>query len=627
MSNSPHYQRACTWLAVLIATVSVALACSTMLVSPETSAASNVPNPPTNVTAIASTTTNTVTVSWAFSPLGLTPDRARVIAYDGTISVGRATCTLPVCTTMQVPGLTVGTIYTFVVKAGVQNGYSVGTTSAPVQVVSTCLVAGACVTVNANDPEGLADHVAAGLLHGIDSTVPTSLVRPLDIQNWRTATGPAACSSGTCIGAVQFNTIRQADPSATVTAILSANWYQSSFEPYRECGSYAICLSGNWPKPWGGAQTPWANWTAYDSFISNVVTKVEANGQTVNYWDLLNEPPSQTANLVGLLDAQDSTNLTNTELEQWLLHTYDAVRAADPNAKVVCPSFESFQSFPGEAAPGGQLLDFSTFLAFAQANGMDCNAFSWHEINYNPTATDFNDQPENVTAHVQMFRNLLASYPTFRQAQIFINEYLPSSVPTYGTQSYESMPGWAVGYISALEAAGVSGANLSCGGQGCSNLLDGLLVSTGPSVAPSATYWPYWFYAQMTGNVVPVTTSAEQISGFATLDPASGTVRVLLGRHETEVGGNTSPESVSMAVNGPWGNGPVTVDLQDLANVSGAVSEPSITTVIAEAVNGVVTVLIPSIGAYDAYAITMIPMTPAAALAAPPAANTPPSAS
>jgi hypothetical protein len=593
------------WVTRGIAVAVLAGVCAVPLAN-ATSASGGIPNPPVGVTATPAASSTLVTVKWAFAPSGPTPDRALVTAYVGGLSVGSVTCAAPVCTAMWVPGLTAGSVYTFGVQLGVASGYSASTMSGPVTVSSGCAQANVCVGVDATRQGGPALHRAAGMLDGSDYAIPPALVAPLDIQYWRTAVGPPICTTEYCTGYGAYDGVKRLAPNAVTTSMLSLNWFNETYMPYRECPNLTVCIADGDEAPYGGATPPWVDWSAYDSFITGVVKSVEASGRSVNYWDLVNEPPPTNPKVDKYFDADDSETLTTSGLEQWLLHTYQDVKAADPNAKVVCPSLEAYSDIP-DGRPAD--LDLSTFLAFAASHDLDCDAFSWHEINSVPQVTDFNMQPQDIQAHVSRFRSLLAQYPMFAHAQIFVNEYGAfQPTPTSQVQTYQSMPGWTVGYIAALEAANVDEANRSCSGNGgCQNLLDGLLVTTGSSYAPSSVYWPYWFYAQMQGYVTPVTSSAEQVSGFAALDPTSNTLRILLGRHEQQNGPTTGRESVVLTVKVPWQAATATVTEQPFLNIGGPIPEPTITPSVLPIKNGLVTIDLPSIGAFDAYGFTLTP--------------------
>jgi hypothetical protein len=512
---------------------------------------------------------------------------------------------------MWVPGLMIGDAYTFTVQAGTATGYSPATTSNAVTVQSGCAAANVCLSVDGNDPGTATNHVASGFLLGVlPPSTPASLVTPLKAQSWRTALGPPVCTAGQCVGYLFYDSAKAVAPTASFTAVLSDNWYEDTYLAYRECPSLLLCGLENDGTPYGGAATPWSNWPLYDQSISAVVQTVEASGRSVNYWDLVNEPPGTTNKNDAYFDYDDAAVITLADEEQWLLHTYNDVKAVDPSAQVVCPSLTSYEDYPGETAASNELLDFSTFLAFAAANGIDCNAFSWHEIVAAGAATDFNAQPQDIQAHVARFRSLLAQYPQFSGAKIFINEY-GGFVPPTGSVNNEDLTGWVVGDIAALEAAGVDQANRSCTPNfGCNNLLDDLFVQSGSSLVPSAVYWPYLYYAQMEGNSVPVTSSEEQISGFATANSSTRTLMMLVGRHDIQgKPGNPAAQSVAMTVAVPssWVASSVKVSLALFPGIGGAVSQPVPTITTVPVINGQATIVIPSFGSQNAYGVTITP--------------------
>jgi hypothetical protein len=586
----------------------VALVCTGISVVPHVDATTTLPNPPTSVTATASTTTTAINLHWTFSTTGVTPDRAFVAAYMGKTLEGTVTCAFPVCTSISIPGLVPGDAYFFTVQAGVASGYSAVTRSNSVTVNWSCATANVCLTVNATTPGGAALHRAAGMEEGLGTNPPASLITPLDLKYWEMGIGLPMCTVANCLGDSEYDSVKAIDPTANITEVLSDNWYEDSYTAYRECTSNFMCQFENEPKPYGGAMMPWQNWTQFDQFTTSVVQNIEASGRTVNYWNLINEPPSLTNQNDEYFDGKDSNTLTPSDIEQWFLHAYHDVKAADPSAQIVCPSFEQYDDYVGEAPPNDQLLDFSTFLAFAQQNGIDCNAFSWHEINFVGSATDFNMQPQTIQDHVARFHALLAEYPQFAGAKIFINEYA-ANIPLEGNQLYETMPGWTVGYIAALEAAGVDQANHTCvPPNGCNYSLDDLLYGPQTSLSPSDTYWPYWYYAQMNGQVVPVTSSQEEISGFATINSNTNTLMMLLGRHDVEgTDGLPASETTTLTVNVPWNTPSVSVSTQPFADSGGVNDEPPVTITTVPVVNGVATIPIAAFGSENAYGITVTP--------------------
>ena len=577
--------------------------------SASTDTTSALPAAPTAVTAVASTTAAAVTVSWQIPPGGFAPDRAEVVGFQGSQPVGSEVCAAPLCNSMRILGLQPGQTYDFKVADGVASGYSTAVTSNSVTVRSGCPTAAVCVAVDADQSGTPISHVGSGLLKGLQNSTPSSLVTPLGIKTWRVAAGLPLCNSSKCIGYNSYDQVKRADPSTSIAIMLSANWNAETYESTRECNGQAECAGESDPQPWGGAATPWSDWPAYDQFISSVVRAIETTGRSVDYWGLVNEPPAPTSQNDGYFDEKDGSAETVSDIEQWLLHTYDDVKAVDPSAQIDCPDFESYADYPGENASVGNSLDFATFLAFAAANNMSCNAFSWHEIARSAAPTDFFLQPEDIATHVSRFRALLAKYPQFANAKIFIDEY-GGFVPRTGSQPFANLPGWSVGYLAALESAHVDQANRSCWQlEECADLLDGLLAYQNNTIGTAAVYWPNLFYAQMSGNLIPVSSTAEQVSGLADLNAASNTISLLLGRHEVEGTNNGGKgETVSISLDVPWWVTSVTVKSQSFLNTPGIVGEPAVsTTTLPVSKTGRVVISLTGVGSQNAYGFTLTP--------------------
>ena len=614
------------WIARGCAISLVALVCAGITLEANVSATSTLPDPVTNVTAVASTTSTDITVSWNLPTTGVTPDRVLVTAFTPTTTktdlglkttttetqVGQVTCAYPICSSIDIPGLAPGVTYTFSVQAGVASGDSTAVTSNAVTPNWGCATAQVCVNVNGTTPGAAAEHRAAGMVDGVNGVVPESLVAPLDIKYWELDAGDPNCSGTNCIAFAEYDDVEAVDPTAELSEVLSDNWRAYTDVTNRECPMHESSLCGfdKDPTPYSGAQTPWSNWSEFDSFTSGVVRDLLAVNANISWWNLINEPPAYSGRNDAYFDGEDSDALTATDLEQWFLHAYDDVKSVDPSANIVCPSFEQYDDFPGEAPTYNQILDFSTFLQFAAANGIDCNAFSWHEINSQGSLTDFNMQPQTLQDHVARFRALLQQYPQFAGAQIWINEYV-GAVPTQGGAYYETLPGWNIGFIASIEAAGVDESNHTCiEPSGCGEQLDDLLLANSgdTAVTPTDTYWPYWYYAQMNGNIVPVTSTQQQVSGFATVNSSTNSLMVLLGRHDV---GGADPlpanETTTMTVDVPWAVSNVNVATQSYPDAGGTVTEPPITTTTVPVVDGVATISIPSFGAQCGYGITITP--------------------
>ena len=570
----------------------------------------NDPSSPISVTAAPSASSTAVTVSWSLSSASPSPRSFLVLAFAGGTLVGQEVCSSPTCRSAVIPGLTPGRSYVFAVEEKVGNGYSAPGTSQPVTVQSDCSTAAVCVNVDGTQPGATLDHATSGLLEGINGSTPSSLVAALAPTFWRVSAGPPLCNGQLCINYSGYDSVVRYKPSTI--DVLSDAWHNATYKPFQGCTSTLACAQYGDPPPFGGASAPWNNWIAYDRFIINTVRTMERAGRTPTYWDLVNEPPAKSPQNDMYFDGQVSDNLTTSQIEQWLLHTYRDVKLADPFAKTVCPSMEGYYDYPSEAPATQSLLDLSSFLDFAAASGLHCDAFAWHEINFVESPTDFNNQPQDIQTHVARFRALLAKHSSLAAARIFIDEYGAPAAPG-APGPYDLMPGWDVGYLSALAAAGVDEANRTCAAAvDCQYLLDDLLVNTNGVISPSDAYWPYWYFAHMSGRTVPVTSSAEQVSGLASL--TSTALTILAGRHETldnstgvATPSSTSPEPVTIQIKVPWTVSQVSVARQNYAYSTGATALPPVSTQTLPVQGGLVTISVPGVGDADAFALTVTP--------------------
>jgi hypothetical protein len=398
-----------------------------------------------------------------------------------------------------------------------------------------CPTGSACVTIDATKALGPVDLVAQGLLFGVDSSSDPAIVNALRPTSWRVSgPGPtftAARSSG-----------------AAVTDILSNLWYDTH----------------------GGAHptAPWQNWSAYDTWLRQTVTAAVQSGQLPDYWEIQNEPDGWYQSIPPETTAQ-------------ALHQYGLaatiIRSIDPTAKIEGPSLLGFFDTPGQPT-----LDMKSFLDYVSVNHLPLDAISWHEVIGSAVAHN----PSVVIAHVAAARGLLSHYPSLAHLPVFINEYS-------GNDSH-LIPGWAVGWIAAIEQAGVAEATRACWhepdylGQPIAECneggLDGLLQPG--SGLPQDLYWVHWIYAQMTGTRIWTASSDRDISAYATYDAASGKIQVLLGRHASctaavrtdctqPASATPSPKRVTVQVKTPRGWVEALVSSGRIANTPGPMLAPS----------------------------------------------------
>ena len=417
--------------------------------------------------------------------------------------------------------------------------------------------AGVCVTVDTARPLGPARLVAQGFIHGVDATTSSALLSVLHPQSWLFEQNEAA------YGAARAQ-------NATVTDILSDDWYRATYTPGR--------LSG---------VPPWADWKAYGQWVQAYVRSTLADHH-VDYWDIQNEPD-------GPIDGVQPT--VNQALLEFAVAA-GAIRSVDPSARLMGPSLSAFND------RSGPTLDLSTFLAYVAAQHIRVDAISWHEVGARVSASENPPDPQSVIIDVARMRALLAAHPAVGSPALVINEY--ASVGTH------LIPGWAVGWISALEQAGVSAANRACWSRPPAipnecfdGGLDGLLVPG--SGRPAAVYWVHAAYAQMTGERLPTASPDATVSAFAT--ERGSTVRILVGRHvscSVTNQGSCAPSApvppAKVTLRGSWRT--VRVSVQRIPASAGAMASPPVMTFVTTG-----PIVLPAVADGDAYLVTLVPAT------------------
>lgn len=363
------------------------------------------------------------------------------------------------------------------------------------------------------------------------------------------------------------------------------------------------------------ATTPYNDLSTYSSFIYSDVENRIAAGDVPDYFDVWNEP------------ADSGT------VNQWLSvfgTAYQAIKAADPTAKVVGPS-DAWPLLQSGGHPDTAFYDLSLtdFLDWEMSTGYRFAAISYHEDGTTVTAAPnsspgvglpaepvpggFRDywSPAAIGNHVTLVKQLLASYPALAETQVFVNEYGPPYA--------ENIPGWMVGDIASLEQAGADEAMLTCVAT-CDNYMDGLI---GADSEPQMPYWVMQSYSGMSGERVDTSSSAPNLYALATHNDSSETVEALIGRADGCWGGqcpefqpSSAPQvQVSVTVSIPWNLSAVDVTVYPFANsatnpigYNDVATEPTPTTTADLPVqNGAVSVPINAVGDGDAFYVTVVP--------------------
>jgi hypothetical protein len=434
-----------------------------------------------------------------------------------------------------------------------------------------------CVDVNGNADLGPARAIAEGFIHGVDSSTDPSLVSALQPRSWIFSGDPVAYNAAHGSG-------------AAFTFVLSDAWSDATYSAAR-----------NGPLP------PWEHLDQYAAFVRQTVANARRQGRQVAYWEVQNEPDG----------FYGGARPTVTQALTQFGVAVQAIRSVDPAAKVEGPNISAFNDRRGSAT-----LDLASFLDYVVATHIRLDALSWHEVGARVSPTYNPPDPYSVLADVSAARALIRARPGLLiTPKLFINEY--------HSADDHLIPGWTVGWMSALEQGGVDSADRACWHgteltlqriSECREGLDGLLIP-GTNV-PQAVYWVHRAYAAMGGHKVAVSTNDPgnraypTVSAFATIDYASRTMQVLVGRHATctpairddcrRDKSTPPPTAVQIELDVPWSSTLATAQVQQIPNVPGPVTGP--VPALNETIRigaGPLVVRLPAFNDGDAYTITV----------------------
>ncbi|MFT2711653.1 carbohydrate-binding protein [Clavibacter sp. Sh2036] len=284
-------------------------------------------------------------------------------------------------------------------------------------------------------------------------------------------------------------------------------------------------------------------WVSWQDWLSKVDTMVDARlaatGNTgIDGWEIWNEP-----------DGTWDTAKAGPYNDGWT-RTYRQIRAKDTVTPIIGPGTTVYNP-----------TFMRSFLQNAKATGTLPDVIVWHELSQGWKGVD-----EHVADYRALERSLGIS-----PRRISINEYA-------GTGEVD-VPSSALHYIAQFERAGVHDAERAYWYE--SGTMNGLLYQG----KPTASYWMYKWYGDMSGNMLPVT-AAGDLDGIASLD---GSRKVVNGVFGGDSGTNTVRvtgigsfgSSVRVTLSSTPGTGrktnvaaPTTLSTQTLPVVGGAVSIP-----------------------------------------------------
>jgi hypothetical protein len=204
------------------------------------------------------------------------------------------------------------------------------------------------------------------------------------------------------------------------------------------------------------------------------------------------------------------------------------LRTLDPNAVIVGPSINRYDPEYLKA-----------FLLYAKENDVAPDLLSWHELIEQ-------HRPIIIPYHVKEMEEFMAE-EGIRTKGIDINEFC--------SPERQTSPGLNAMYLANLEVARVNGACRACWRDhdgkifnGWNPMLDGLLT---PKLEPRSTWWVFKTYAELTGDLYPITIKeGKWTHGLAGVSHDDEVVRMLIGRNEFP----SKPQTLS--INGirniPW---------------------------------------------------------------------------
>lgn len=311
-----------------------------------------------------------------------------------------------------------------------------------------------------------ATHCASGSLYGMTENKPadvSGLVAPLNPYVMR---NPARGGSGNQHGfgaAIPVSGKLASVPSAKVSIDL------------------ADMLPG-WPYKWPG-MTSWIN--QVNSFISDK----KASGRNNYYgYEIWNEP--------------DGTwNTANGSFNDMWKQTYNAIRANDPNAKIIGPCYSYYNR-----------TSLSSFLSFCKTNNCLPDIISWHELS----------GIEGVSSHLRDYRNLEKSLG-IGTLPISINEYCDAN------HNLEGQPGSSARFIGKFERYKVDSACITWWFVPSPGRLGSLLAT---DTQKGAGWYFYKWYGDMNGKMVSVTPPNDDsnlVDGAACVDSANKSISFIFG--------------------------------------------------------------------------------------------------
>jgi hypothetical protein len=561
--------------------------------------AATAPGPVQNL--VAQITGDQATLSWQ-APANSIVARYQITALLDGNQYGTRIVTPP-ATSITWSGIPLGHTLQFDVVAVGSDGanYVSGPSSTNVESApvtggnSYCTnVASDCVVIDTAVTQGAENHPGSGLLHatGNPGSYPSpSLVGLLHLSHWRVA----AASTSASYAASEV-------PPNQLIEILSDAWQIE------------------YPSLFGQAQDPWANWAKYVSFVQSTVQQALSQGIDP-YWEIQNEPQSY---------AYSSLEPANrTRVEQQYAYAYNAIKAVDPNARIIGPSIQ------WQYENSKWLIDMKTFIPFAAQNNLQFTALTWHDncCNVDGSTLPYDQSPEVIRDHAQEVEQLISESPGIGKPALYVDENI--------SPSGQFSPGWQAGYLAEEDHAGVAMASRTCWPYPGDTSSQSIVADCfGPTLdtlfakgtqTPLVSFWVLADYATMNGTKLWSASTDPALSELAVTDGA-GTTSILLGRHQTCSGWTAGygacpvtvpPPPIATTINllVPSGATSATVQVQELPDTLNAMATaPASALQTVRVSGGVATLTLPAVADGEAYFITVSPNSASGQV--PPSGNT-----
>jgi hypothetical protein len=300
-------------------------------------------------------------------------------------------------------------------------------------------------------------------------------------------------------------------------------------------------------------------WVSWDDWLGKVNKMVDdrlaATSTTgINGWEIWNEP-----------DGTWDTAKAGPYNDGWT-RTYRAIRAKDAVTPIIGPGTTIYNR------------DFiRSFLENAKATNTLPDVIVWHELSQGW---------QQIDEHVADYRALERSLGISPR---------PISINEYAWTDQVDVPSAALHYIAQFERTGVRDAERAYWYE--SGTMNGLLHEG----KPTASYWMYKWYGEMSGNMLPVT-AAGDLDGIASLD---GTRKVVNGVFGGDYGTN------SVRVTGLSGFGTsarVTLSsTPETGRFTNVAAPTTLSTQTVSIVDGAVTVPVADMDARRAYQVVVTP--------------------